>query len=89
MAQGNRAVLGIYVGLTLAELEAMKTQVMAARAKILQAHQGYGRPGFNFQRVDFGQTTQDLAEILYAIRLLNGTAGASRVVPDFSSIDPV
>lgn len=67
----------------------MQAEALAAISKIMTAHQSYGRPGFNINRVELQQAENHLAEINYALRLANGTAGPSRVVPDFSRVDPV
>lgn len=82
MAAGTRAITGMLVGLSLTELQTIKTNALAAMNTILTAHQGYSRPGFSFNRIQFQDAQHALAEANYAIGLLNGTR-VTQTVPDF------
>lgn len=80
----NRAVTGKYVGQTSAWLTARQTELQAAYSACLTAHQSYSRPGFNFQRVQFAEISQELAEVNYAIGVAAGT-NPNRTYADMSA----
>ena len=72
MATTNRAVTGRYVGKASAWLAARQTELQAAYSACLTAHQGYSRPGFSFNRVQFDSIASELAEVEYAIDSASG-----------------
>lgn len=84
MATSNRSVTGRYVGKSSAWLTARQTELQAAYSACLTAHQGYSRPGFSFNRVQFDSIVSELAEVEYAIDRAAGTIVA-RTYADLSA----
>lgn len=66
-----------------ATLATMKTETVAALTAARKAGQSYGISGRSKSSVDFAALQSDLAEINYAIALLDGT-GITTALADFS-----
>lgn len=66
-------ILGLFVGLTAAELATMKTEWMACLSAIASAHQSYSIAGRQITRANLAEVKSTIAEITYAQSLLSGT----------------
>lgn len=79
------AVIGKHLGLTLAELQTLRTELLATYSKCLKGHQGYQNgAGQSFQRVDLRTISDELAEVNHAIGLLDGSL-SDMTVADLSA----
>lgn len=67
------APTGRYLGLTSAELAALRVQLVNARTAILTAGQNYSRPGMSMGRVSYADLKDEFTELAYAEAIVNNT----------------
>jgi len=78
------AIQGIFFGLDLASLTALKTNYLTCLNAIAVAGQSYSISGRTFTRANLAEVSQLLAETQTAIERLNGTR-ATQVYPRFGT----